>query len=286
MSDTDRELFEAAVSDTPLEQPAEQPEVKADDTGGQTRDERGRFASSKTEVEQPVAEAPVEQPRAEPPKAETDGTIPSWRLKEEMDARRERDRENAELRRYIATIEARLPKPEAAKVPDIFESPDGFVRHHIDPVRQELNQRVGQVQEGFSRLYATDKYGEEAVTKAYSEMERLVAAHGPNHPDYIRVMRSSHPYGELVKWHRDIETHRKIGGDLDGFLKKRDEELLSDPAFMAKVAEKLRTANGKGTAAPVVQLPPSLGRVASVASAADEPSDMTDAGLYRHAIGR
>lgn len=291
MSVTDQELFDAAITDPQADGPADitptEPERLAP-----ARDEHGRFVTAQETAQEtaPAVEPekvaePVAEPAKEPVKAqEPDHRVP---LRELLDERERRQNESAHRQRLEAQLAEFMAKRDQAKPPEFWDDPNAHLEHRLAPVRQNIDRSVNQVREDFSQLYANDKYGEEAVRAAYSEMEKVVQRFGPNHPDYIRVMQSSHPYGELVKWHQSNQTLAKVGGDLDAFLAKRDEELVNDPVFMAKIAEKLRANGGavQAKSASNVQLPPSLNRAAAAMSRTAEDGDLSNDSLYRHAIG-
>lgn len=299
MSDTEREIFDAALSDDPIEQvtetPASEPAAEATEAAAVTdnTDNRdpatGRFTPKGKDApqEQPAATAQTEQatPAQTQRPTEQDHRVP---LRELLDERERRQDLQRQLNHAAAQLRQRTEQPKEA--PDPFADPNAFLDHRLNPLKQELGSQVEQVRDGFSKLMAIEKHGEEAVTTAFAELSRQMESGGGQY-DYARIMRSQHPYGELVKWHNTFQTQQKIGGDLDGFLAKREEELLNDDGFMAKVAERLRAkASGQPAAngsrpATTVQLPPSLNKVAAAASrTSDDDNDMSDAGLFRQAL--
>src|SRR6476659_4146315 len=70
---------------------------------------------------EPPAAEPVAEPVAPPPPPE-EATIPSWRLREEADARRIAENTARQLAERLAAVEANLRREE--KPPDFFENPD------------------------------------------------------------------------------------------------------------------------------------------------------------------
>ena len=91
-----------------------------------------------------------------------------------------------------------------------------------------------------------------------------------------------------MRWHRQQRLYETTGGDLEGYLTKRQEELLNDPAFLAKAADKIRAGAGVQSrpTANVTQLPPSLNKIASAAPTSDDGDDLSDAGLLKSALRR
>lgn len=96
-----------------------------------------------------------------------------------------------------------------------------------------------------------------------------------------------------MQWHRQRSIMEKVGGDFDGYMKKREEELLKDPEFRKRFADLLRaeqtsSTNQTGRPAPMVQMPPSLSKVSGAApKGADDVTDVSDGeALFRYATRR
>lgn len=295
---SDADLYSAATADEPADQGTQEPqpekvepEHRADATG-RLHAPDGKFAPKKADA------APTQQPEqtAQTTEAKDDGAqVPSWRLRELREQReaaetraQQSERTNEELQRHLRAMDARLreltEKPK--EPPDFYENPAAFVDDRLNPARQELAREMGQMKEGFSKLIAIDKFGEEAVVAAYRELEKQYND-GTAQPDYIRIMRSAHPYGELVKWHKQVLTRQTVGDDPSAWFERQLEERLKDPTYQGKVLERIRgTANAapQNGSSPKVVLPPSLNKVASAARVTGEDDgDLSDASLYRHA---
>src|SRR5690606_27094650 len=95
--ESERELFNSAMGDEPVDTSTVTAEVevtteKSQDADRQ-RDDKGRFVSADFPQEQAHTETPVEQATEETTQPEQQperrGEIPAWRLKEEADAKRE-----------------------------------------------------------------------------------------------------------------------------------------------------------------------------------------------------
>lgn len=293
---SDADLYSAATADEPVDQGTEpekvEPEHKADATG-RLHAPDGKFAPKTQADAAPTQQQPAEQAKTEP--TDEGAQVPSWRLRELREQReaaerraQDKERENLELQTHLRSMDARLRQlTETPKEPpDFYADPAAFVDDRLNPARQELGQQLGQMKEGFSKLIAIDKFGEEAVTAAYSELEKQMRE-GSGQPDYARIMRSAHPYGELVKWHKSHVAKQTVGDDPSAWFEKQLEERLKDPTYQGKVLERIRgTANGtpQNGSAPKVVLPPSLNKVASAARVTGEDDgDLSDASLYRHA---
>lgn len=310
MSD-ESELFAEAMADetpTPVDQPDQsverttadaEPEKQAD----RGRDERGRF--SKVEPAEQAAKAPAAEQPATPAQAQTPADagkqsdqvadIPSWRLREVTQERNDaRQREaaaneaNQRLMAQLQSLQDHISRNQPQQpVPDIFENPSAAVAHAMQPQLQQIRNALMHN----SQLVASQIHGADAVSEADKAFSDAVAMRIIDPADYHRVLNSPNIYDAAVRWHKQQGIRQKIGDDLDGFLKKRDEELLNDQAFMAKVAEKLRSQANGGVAparssAPVVKLPPSLNKATSAAPAADDGEDLSDGALLKQALRR
>src|SRR4029079_17757439 len=118
--------------------------------------------------------------------------------------------------------------------------------------------------------FAHYKHGD-VFQKAYDAFSDYVSQ-SRDQAAYQRVMNSADPGEELVKWHREGELHRELGGkDLASFLETKKQEWMKDPQFQAAVIETFK-ANQQPTAAPSnnINLPPSLSKAAAARSAHDD----------------
>lgn len=294
---SDEELFNAALSDTPIPEPEAPQTEEATETpqGGPARDPAtGRFAPKQGQPEaQPDAMRQAEQAHA-PQEPGDDARIPAWRLAEiarERNEARQRADEAARLieqeRRRAEVLEARLaamqPK-EVPQVPDVFENPQAFVSH----LQSQFQDQLTQTKANFSLQLAHMQHGDR-FEKAYSSI--LQAGQLGDSETVRRVMQSPNPGAALMQWYTQRELLERTGGDLDGFIKKQREELLNDPEFIKAAVEKARAqASSPQGQRPntVTQLPPSLNRMTGSSHSAGVPDDddATDAGLLRTALRR
>src|SRR4249919_648137 len=70
----------------------------------------------------PAPEAVTPPPAPTPPAADPEANIPSWRLREESEARRLAENNARQLADRLAAVEANLRREE--KPPDFFDNPD------------------------------------------------------------------------------------------------------------------------------------------------------------------
>lgn len=298
----DAELYASASADEPQAEAASEgtaqaePEHKADATG-RLHGQDGKFVSKAPQADAaPTQQQPTEQQKAEPTQEQPDAQVPSWRareLREQREAAERRaqdlERTNLALEQQLRSFDARLrqltEKPK--EPPDLYANPEAFVDDRLNPMRQQFGAEMGAMKENFSKMIAIQQHGKDAVTAAFAEMEKQMHS-GAGVYDYARIMRSAHPYGDLVEWHKQHLTRQTVGDDPNAWFDKQLEARLADQAFQGKLLERIRgTASGSppvNGSAPKVQLPPSLSRAPSAAGRTDDEGDLSDASLFRHAM--
>lgn len=293
MSDqlNDKELFESAISDTPSEKvaeaPVEQPVEQASDEG-RVRDEKGRFAPKEAKPETVVEQQP-EPAQAQAPVADKEAHVPSWRLREVNEAREAAERRAAQFESEMAQLRRLLQeqqKPKEEPV-DFFQDPQAALKQHISPIESQFQTLAQNLTLRASKAEAIAVHGREKV----AEMEAAIGkAMQERHPDIgilrTQMQNSDDPVGVAMQWHQRESLIRETGGDIAAFKSKMSEELLKDPAFLAKAIEAVKgqAAVPQGKATNTVQLPPSLNRAGSAASPHDDPGDLSDRSLYAQAI--
>lgn len=289
----DNDIFNAAMSaETPEAESTEaaaQPVATEEQPHGQPRDENGRFASTQAQQE-----AQPQQTQEQPAQAQqqAEAHVPSWRLREEREAREAAERRVGEIerstQRQIAELMRRLPQQETQPRPDIFDKPDEFVeygvRQQVDPIKSEFTQ----MREFYSRKDAVREHGAEKVQAAYSAIAKGMQERDPEvMAIYQRAMSGMDPYGDIVSWHQQKSVYQTIGADPNAWWEQRLEEQMKDPAFQAKVLQTIQKsaqANQGQQGTPKIQLPPSISRIGSGASLSDDDGDMSDGALFRQAM--
>jgi hypothetical protein len=259
-----------------------------DDTNGLAVDDTALFNATVT-GETPVAEAPIvaEAPTApaatEPPatteQQRTEPAIPPARLREEADARRAAERDRDELRARLDRLESQQRQPvqqEQRKPAEFWDNPDEWGRSLVTPIQEQLFQQ----RQGVSRLLAEDKHGSDTVKAAYEALGQAMQSDPATQADYLRIMRSNHPYGELVAWHKNRQVLNEIGSDPAAYRNRVLEEAMKDPEVQQRFLAQIRgaaqpTVEAPGRRSEVPQIPSlrSIGTAAGPASAAGEPSD-------------
>jgi hypothetical protein len=277
MAEDDKELFESAFKDDVTPEPEREPEKQVEE---RPRDEHGRFA--------PKAQEEAEIAEPEPQQQKSEG-IPSWRLKEEAEARRAAEerarateersnalaREMEELRRQVMS---QTKKAEEAPPPEPWDA------GYTDYIEAKALEKVQKQNEVFSMRMAVKEYGQETVETAYAALGRAMQSGDPAaQAEFQRIQRSQDPYEDLVHWHKRQQVLSTVGNDPNAWLEKQLEERLKDPTYQAALLERIR-----GTAQqqrPVTQLPPSLNKTTRANTSADV-EDESDAGLLKSALRR
>lgn len=293
MADEDRELFQHAIGNDPPQEPEPQaPQTEEAATPGPKEDATGRLHGEGGKFVAKTKDQPVEQ-QAEPapaaPQADgktqaepKEGSIPPWRLSEVTQERNQLRDQLATMRAQMDQLQRQQKPPDPPKTPDIFEDPQGYTAS----IEQRFDQRVRQLEQNFSFRLAHGKHGQDFET-AYQALVR--EGEIGNRQTVQAILASPDPGEAMMRWHRQSSLYEKTGGDLDKFLQSHTDKLLQDEAFLTKAAEAIRArANGSQPngqrPASIVQLPPSLNKVPAAASAVDGDNDMSDGGLFRHAM--
>lgn len=284
----EREPAAPAVEPDPKPEPEAEPAPQE-----RPRDEHGRFVAKQPET--PVAEAP--QAPEQTPEPKDDAHVPSWRLREVREAREAAERRAEEASRNAYALQQQmadmrrqleaLQKPKAEPV-DFFQNPDQAFEQRVTPIQNEIQQFKRDMVLDFSRELAVVKYGEPAVT----EMEQAVAkAMQSNHPDMqflaMRMNSSRNPVSVAMDWYKNQKLVEATGGDPEKYKQRITDDLLKDPAFLAKAVDAARAQAGQKST-PSVQLPPSLNRAPGSGVSASEldDGDMSDAALFKHAAAQ
>lgn len=279
------ELFDAAISDDPAPEVAEQ--VAEAEVAEQPRGPDGKFMPKAAEVEKTE---PV-QAQAETPEAKDEGAVPPWRLREmreERDAERARAenaaREAAQfrsemeaLRRQIAQQNA--PEPEPV---DIFADPNKFMEQQLSPLEQRMQSMMTTMTLRASKAENISIHGRDTVVAAEKAVEEAMSQRDPEVNGLrAKMLASDDPVGVAVDWYKSRSLLKETGGDLNAYRQKALEEALNDPAFLQRALERAREgAGGQPKPRTEINLPPRISRLPSAQSISDGDGDMSDAALF------
>lgn len=261
------------------ETPAPEPEAKPE----RSRDELGRFAKAETTEAPPIQEQPEQKPPEE-------AAVPSWRLREireERDAASKRfeelqkqyaaDRQTmAELQRQLQEVQ----KPKQEPI-DFFQNPEGAIQQRLTPYEERFARLESTMKLNSSKALAVAMHGKDAVAEMETAIEQAMAS---NHPDMralgAQMSVSDDPVGVAMNWFQREKLHRETGGNLASYKQKLADELLKDPAFLAKAIESAKGQAQSSSQPPPIKLPTSLSK--GTAAAADDNDDSNE-GLWRFA---
>jgi hypothetical protein len=293
---TDEDIFASAMSDTPTEPtveqtvntPVEATEAPTEAKPDRVRDEQGRFAPKAPEAPQPVVQETAPQPTVETPAPEgkPEVHVPSWRLAEEAQRRREAEQQLAEMRAEMRQIQQMQLAAQRQQMPqqepvDPFADPQGFAQS----IQGQFEGKLKEIQLQHSLQFARFAH-KETFDRAYEEFVDY-AHRTRDQATYQRVMQSSDPGEALVSWYKDQQLHKELGGsDLNSFLEKQREEWLKDPAVQAKVIEAFKATQQQAQPSNITNLPPSLSRVASASPNHNESGDWSQESIFQHAMKR
>lgn len=206
------------------------------------------------EVNEPAKEAPLApQPEAAPveapevadatgadkPEADKD-VVPQAALHAERQKVKRYTEEVADMRRQMAEMQStfqqqlglltsqlqqRAPQQPQPEPPDWYADPQAAFQHNLAPIQQE----TAVMREQFSRMLAAEKFGEQTVSAAQSELEKYIQTNPQMARfDYQRIMASPHPYAALVEWHNQRSALTEIGPDPKAYREKVRAEILAE----------------------------------------------------------
>ena len=166
-------------------------------------------------VEEAAAEEPVET-------AEEQAEKFSPTLYREM---KEERRKRQELERQLQEVQARAPKPEPQR-PDAYYDPDGFNNHF----ETALERQAWQIRADLSKERATEKHGDETVSKAVQWAQERA---GVDPVFDGEIGRAKWPVEFVVNEYKRSQTLEALGGqDLDAYVKSKAEEYAKSQGWI------------------------------------------------------
>lgn len=261
------------------------------DMGGGEAPQETVEAPVEAQAEAP-AETPVEakEPPAQPVAAQQQAQEDAHRvpLRELLD---ERDKRQA-LQRQIENLRRQIQPMEAPKAPEFWEQPEGNIDHRVQQAVQPLYQEMVMQREQFSRAIAEARHGPEKVAEAFKDLEARVQAGDPTARfDYQRVMAQGNQYDALVQLHQQRKALSEIGNDPAAYREKLSQDLLNDPAFLAKALEaaQVRAKSSPSAvtyAAPKAKGLPSISNIGAAGSVGGGLPDRSDDDNFDHYASR
>ena len=190
---------------------------------------------TQTQEQQEVAQEPVETQEGDP----DDRKVPVAALQKEREKAKRYTEQVADFERKLSEqgqqwqqrfdqlVASLRPEQPAPQAPDFWEAPDQAIDHRLSQAVQPLQHAVVEQREQFSRLLATEKFGEDAINEAYQALAQMKGT--PEfEPTYRQIMSSPHPYGALVNWRQKQQVLSEIGSDPAAYKEKLKAELLAE----------------------------------------------------------
>lgn len=223
---------------------------------------------------------PVEAPKEPPAEAQ----VPSWRLREESEARRAAEDRARQMETLLQQLEEhRRQQAAQQRGPDFYEDPERSVQEIATRVFQPYFERQHAANMTLSRSLAVKEYGAKEVdeaSKAFLEAHQSGAL-PQGSLEYEEVVQNPHRYEALMQWHKRRSMAETVGSDPEAYFQRRLTELLAKPDFQAQLIEKLK---GPAASRPsTVELPPSLSKVGQAAVAGADAGDLSDGSLWDYA---
>jgi hypothetical protein len=246
------------------------------------------FADAQLAPQLEPAPAPEPSPAPAPapavPTPDPEANIPSWRLREESEARRLAENNARQLAERLAGIEASLRREE--KPPDFFENPDQAAQALLMKTLQPFAEETRKTLMHMGRMLAYSTHGQDKVLEAEKAFIEAKNNESLDVADYEKVVTSPNRYDEVVKWHRRHEALKTVGDDPSAWFESQLTARLADPAFAASLIEKVR--GGAAVAQPTaVRLPPSLSKsTAATGNGVGVLGDLSDKSLFEYASGK
>jgi hypothetical protein len=249
------------------------------------------LAPEPTPTPEPASAPSSEPPQPSPPSAATpqgelplkdaEG-IPSWRLREEAEARRQAEDRARQLEERLNQLVTHVRQGE--KQPDFFEDPNKATTEILGKMLQPFVEETRRQSMYNSRMIAETVHTPDAVSGAEQAFLSAMSDQSLDPVDYERVVQSPNRYDEVVKWHKRQNVLTSVGDDPNAWFESQLEARLADPQFQAQMLEKVR--GGAARRPPVTELPPSLSNVtAARGNAADVVGDLSDASLWASVMG-
>lgn len=249
----------ATLAPEPAPEPSEAPAIETE--SDRPRDERGRFKTAAEKAEEAAATAKVADPDDD-----AGGRVPAWRLRE---IREERDQiaaraEAAERRALEAeqrwqAFQRQQQQYQQPQRPDLISDPEAYADYLESTTRGGVQSVAQTVREQIINLafdMAADQYGQDVIDAAFETLlksgdQRAIA----------EVRESVNPPKVLMAWHKRHRAAQEVGDDLDGFVKRKQEEWLKDPEVRKRLlAEMNAEARGGERSSDNVTSLPSLNR--------------------------
>lgn len=200
-------------------------------------------AEPEPEAAEPEAEADVEtgEQDAAPPAAmeKPEQLAPVQALIDERLKRQEAEQRLRALETQLQQMQ-RAQQAQQAKAPDWLEDPEAAAQYQASAIHQQMeDMRLNMSQE-----MAETQFGGDTVKAALDAFQRQGDPHL-----HRKILSARHPYGELVRWHRQQSVLSEIGDDPASYRAKIEAEVRE------RLMAEMQQAQPAKPAAP----PPTMG---------------------------
>lgn len=231
---------------------------------------------------EPAAEAPAPETPAEPAApAAVEASIPSWRLREETEARRAAEERMRQLEEHIRQLQGQQVQ---AKPPNFFDNPDQATNELIVRALTPFAQQTQQQLMAMGRMVAESVHTPDVVSQAEEAFLEAMNDKTLDPVDYERVVQAPNRYDAAVKWYRNQSVLSTVGNDPSAWFQAQLEQQLADPKFQASLLEKIR--GSAATKPGAVKLPPSLSKATAAQANSGDVGDGSDASIFAYATKR
>ncbi|NQY15631.1 MAG: hypothetical protein HRT81_17530 [Henriciella sp.] len=162
-------------------------------------------------VVEPVTPEPTPEPEPTPtaePKREAEPHMVPVGVVSEL------RQSNRELQQRLEQLtQALTPRPEAPKMPDVLENPQGFEEH----LQTQFRVMTANFQADLSESNARAKHGDEVVNAAFEAAKAT--------GQVANFAGGKDPWGRLVQWHKGEQVRQEIGDDPAAYRSKLEAEL-------------------------------------------------------------
>jgi hypothetical protein len=274
IEETEQEIFDDATGSESAENTGDRSlEAMEDEATEEVSEPDAEGEPEEAEGEEP--EEPAQQAQGERDERQLRG-VPSHRLREETERRRQAETDLATERERIAALEARFndfmarqqgpppqqqPTPQPQR-PDMFADPEGWER----AVRAEMQGQVAQqMQERFLNMSLASTHAEhgDEFEYAYQQLTSLDPTDPRNRAVVNQITQAPNPGQALMRWAEPrLETYRERKAQEQN---EQFEQLLDNPEFLqqaldrarGRARENQRTATDVNRRGPP-RMPPSL----------------------------
>jgi hypothetical protein len=205
------------------------------------RDERGRFAGqareqakqdAETQAQREQVQAPAQVEQPDPTKPPP-GFIPLPAFDARMAKAEEKFNERyAALEAQFNRLSQQQPRQQPVEQkppPEFWDNPEEAFEARLNARLAPLLQQIADREETRSRMMASEKHGDEAVSQAFQDLKSRVGANPVGmQATYQRIMQSQHPYGELVKWHKEQAALSTYGDDPEAWRTSEREKMKAE----------------------------------------------------------